>query len=97
METNKDYDQSGPWYERDGPTAADVRKDIFEKLKIKENEAEKESEEEGKDMIRNRTIEAILLRHIPDTMNDFGSWRGYQTFGLDSTIMTQIKTEIDSI
>ena len=42
METNKDYDQSGPWYERDGPTAADVRKDIFEKLKIKENEAEKE-------------------------------------------------------
>ena len=34
----------------------------------------------------NNELNNILLKHIPDSKNDFGSWRGYSVFGLDENI-----------
>ena len=75
------------WYETDGPSAADVRKDQLEHLikvfKIEDNNSH------GYIVIRN-----ILEEHIPDGRNDFGSWRGYSTFGLDNKLKNLIFADI---
>ena len=75
---------SGPWYETVGPNANDVRNDILIKMKS-QNFREK---------ITDKELETILLKNIPDTHKDFGSWRGYATFGLDKSYMDNIKLDI---
>ena len=78
-------DYSGPYYEREGPSANDVREDILRKIKNKEIFSD-----EGMDTLSDEILNNILLDCIPDTMTNFGSWRGYQTFGLDQSIKNNI-------
>ena len=84
-------DNTGPWYEIEGPSANDVRKDIFKKIKNGQFFEVEIAE------ITDMRLEQILLRNIPDTKTDFGSWRGYATFGLDSNIVTKIESDIRQI
>ena len=84
-------DNTGPWYEIEGPSANDVRKDIFKKIKNGQFFEVEIAE------ITDMSLEQILLRNIPDTKTDFGSWRGYATFGLDSNIVTKIESDIRQI
>ena len=39
-------------------------------------------------------ISNVLKTYIPDTMTDFGSFRGYLTFGLDQTLHHSIENAI---
>ena len=71
--------EAGPWYEETGPDAKYVREIIFQKFKT--------------DEIEKKELEIILLKNIPDTKTDFGSWRGYATFGLEETIIKKIKED----
>ena len=84
-------DNTGPWYEIEGPSANDVRKDIFKKIKNGQFFEVEIAE------ITDMRLEQILLINIPDTKTDFGSWRGYATFGLDSNIVTKIESDIRQI
>ncbi len=85
-------DMSGPWYEKDGPSACDVRKDIFKKIRNKLIFCD-----EGMDGLSDKNLNEILLEYIPDTMTNFGSWRGYATFGLDQTIKNNIVNAVNII
>tara|TARA_B110001450_G_C17256803_1_gene333828 strand:+ start:190 stop:465 length:276 start_codon:yes stop_codon:yes gene_type:complete len=65
----------GPWYESVGPTAPEVRVDVLKELnivKVNTQEYDKEKDE---------IIQRVLMEVIPDSRKDFGSWRGYATFG----------------
>lgn len=67
---------SGPWYECAGPTAQEVRKDVYKYISsivIGRVQYQKE---------KDKIIQESLHNIIPDTRNDFGSWRGYATFGV---------------
>ena len=72
-----------PWYEDTCPDAAYVRRDILNKLKRKYSIYSKE------------TVNRILLKHIPDSKTDFGSYRGYATFGLEKDIWSSIYKDMD--
>ena len=69
-----------PFYEVTGPDAKYIRQDVFAKFKT--------------DKITDEELEAILLKNIPDSKNDFGSWRGYATFGLDEALFNNITKDI---
>ena len=75
-----DFNEFGPWYEETGPNAKYIRENVFNKFKVPE--------------ITNNELNNILLKHIPDSKNDFGSWRGYAVFGLDEKIFNNIKKDI---
>ena len=66
----------GHWYECQGPNAKQVREDVLKRINIVK--VGKDVYEKEKDKI----IEDALIKIIPDSRNDFGSWRGYSTFGL---------------
>jgi hypothetical protein len=74
------------WYEEYGPNAEYVRGHIFMKLDKKYSFSPNEK----------NAIETILLKHIPDSKTDFGSYRGYASFGLEKEIWDAIKADIDS-
>ena len=76
----------GPWYEETGPSAVQVRSQLLKKIR---------SGKENTIIYREEAIDAILLKHIPDTMNNFGSWRGFATFGLDKPITVKINKDIE--
>ena len=78
-------DSSDPWYQCEGPDANYVRNDIFKKIK----EAETSENE-----ISDESLNTILCDNIPDSKKDFGSWRGYCTFGLDDKILNKIHDDI---
>ena len=59
----------GPWYECQGPTAEQVRKDVTKYISTNS-------------LNQTSLTNDILLKIIPDSRNDFGSWRGYGTFGV---------------
>ena len=71
----------GPRYECVGPDAEEVRKDYF---RIHINTI----------IFKPYKLTKILLKHIPDTMNNFGSYRGYVSFGLDNDIIKKIDYDI---
>ena len=71
---NNNNSYVGPWYEQTGPDAKYVRDDIYCKFKNNLNK------------INNKELETILLQNIPDSKTDFGSWRGYATFGIEEKI-----------
>ena len=78
----------GPWYECAGPTASEVRKDVLKELNIIKVNPEESNKE--KDDI----IQRVLLEVIPDSRKDFGSWRGYATFGVKKELTNQVKDKI---
>lgn len=61
----------GPWYESAGPCSPQVRDDVYNKYFKGKNNSEK----------RSIDIQNILIDVIPNHRNDFGSFRGYATFG----------------
>ena len=72
---------SGPWYECSGPTYTQVRNDV---KKIAEKEIKS---------LNHNIFQKISEKIIPETRNDFGSWRGYGTFGVANEIYNQIYLE----
>ena len=79
---NNNNSYVGHWYEQTGPDAKYVRDDIYSKFKNNLNK------------INNKELENILLQNIPDSKTDFGSWRGYATFGIEEKIYNNIKKDI---
>ena len=78
---------SGPWYECQGPSAAEVRKDVYKYITSSNSGRVKYQKEKDK------IIQESLHKIIPDSRNDFGSWRGYATFG----VMQEVAGEVLSI
>ena len=76
---------SGPWYECQGPSAAQVRKDVLSHINIV-NVNMLDPYKKEKDKI----INDALMKVIPDTRNDFGSWRGYSTFGVKNDLTKEV-------
>lgn len=76
---------SGPWYECQGPSAAEVRKDVLSHLNIV-NINMLDPYKKEKDKI----INEALMKVIPDSRNDFGSWRGYATFGVKNELTKEV-------
>ena len=78
----------GPWYECQGPTAEQVREDVLKRINIVK--VGKDVYEKEKDKI----ITDALIKIIPDSRNDFGSWRGYSTFGLGQQLTKEVIDEV---
>ena len=76
---------SGPWYECQGPSDAQVRKDVLSHINIV-NVNMLDPYKKEKDKI----INDALMKVIPDTRNDFGSWRGYSTFGVKNDLTKEV-------
>ena len=79
---------SGPWYECQGPDAAEVRKDVLSFMNIIQSGSVEFEEEKQK------IIQDALMKIIPDTRNDFGSYRGYATFDVKTEIATEVIKEV---
>lgn len=76
---------SGPWYECQGPSAAEVRKDVLSQINfVNINMLDPYKKEKDK------IINEALMKVIPDTRNDFGSWRGYATFGIKNELTKEV-------
>lgn len=78
----------GPWYESVGPTAVEVRVDVLKELnivKVNQQASDKEKDE---------IIQRVLMEVIPDSRKDFGSWRGYVTFGVKKELAIEIRDKI---
>ena len=69
---------TGPWYEATGPCSHQVRDDVNKKYFKGNNQSQQ----------RSIDILNILIDVVPEHRNDFGSHRGYATWG------NQIHTEI---
>jgi len=79
---------SGPWYEMSGPSAQIVRNDVLKYLNLSK---EKQIEYKGE---KDKIIQNALLKIIPDTRTDFGSWRGYTSFGVAKDVSKEVIKEI---
>lgn len=76
------------YYEIQGPNAEFVRNDIYKKYKHYIYESE---------ILTDEYLKRIIQKHIPDTMTNFGSFRGYATFGIDNNIKNNIMNDINNI
>ena len=79
---------SGPWYECQGPDAAEVRKDVLNQMNIIQSGSVEFEEEKQK------IIQDALMKIIPDTRKDFGSYRGYATFDVKTEIANEVIKEV---
>tara|TARA_B100002019_G_scaffold276712_1_gene275781 strand:- start:140 stop:532 length:393 start_codon:yes stop_codon:yes gene_type:complete len=79
---------SGPWYECQGPNAAEVRKDVYKYITSSNIGRAKYQKEKDK------IIQEALHKIIPNNRNDFGSWRGYATFGVMKEVAGEVMKEI---
>jgi hypothetical protein len=77
---------SGPWYECQGPSAKEVREDVLSHINI----VNKKKSNSEKDKI----IKDALMKIIPDSRNDFGSYRGYSTFGVKAELAKEVIKEV---
>ena len=77
---------SGPWYECQGPNAKKVREDVLNHINI----VNKNKSNSEKDKI----IKDALMKIIPDSRNDFGSYRGYSTFGVKAELAKEVIKEV---
>ncbi len=78
---------SEPWYQAQGPNASEVRKDVFNYI-IK-NHFNNNISNYQKIYINN-----LIIKIIPNTKNDFGSYRGYYTFNIPKKLSSQVINEI---
>ena len=79
---------SGPWYECAGPTAEAVRKDVYKYISSYNIGRIKYQKEKDK------IIQEALHEIIPNSRNDFGSWRGYATFGVMQQVAGEVMKDI---
>ena len=78
----------GPWYECQGPNAEEVREDVLKYINVIKK---------GKDLYekeKDKIIKDVLMKIIPDSRNDFGSYRGYATFGVKVEIANEVIKEV---
>ena len=78
----------GPWYESQGPNAEQVRKDVLSyinTIQVGKDTYQKE---------KNDIIRKAIMKIIPDTRNDFGSYRGYATFHLKTELANEVIKEV---
>jgi len=78
----------GPWYESTGPNAEQVRKDVL--IYINTIQVGKDTYQKEK----NDIIRKAIMKIIPDTRNDFGSYRGYATFNLKTELANEVIKEV---
>ena len=71
----------GSWYVSSGPDAKYIKNKLFEKFKILKD-------------ITNDELINILEKNIPNSENNFGSWKKYAIFGIDEKIFNTIKKNI---
>ena len=71
------------WYEETGPDACHVRDVIFKEM------------EALYPTLSTNYIKNSLQKHIPDSKKDFGSWRGWATFGLEGDIRLSIQVDMN--
>lgn len=71
------------FYEETGPTRKQVVDLLLQKYEKTYNKLE------------SPTIKSILEESIPLDKNDFGSWRGWVTFGLSKELVEKIEYELD--
>jgi hypothetical protein len=83
------YLRHGPWYESQGPCASQVRQDVFKYI------TNNFYNEEELTPQRNIIIRKVILQIIPDTRNDFGSYRGYATFNVPKNLSFKVIKEIE--
>lgn len=86
----------GPWYECQGPSFTDVRKDLKSKYK---RGYHAENDYLKKIYIENifdshKIIDNVLDEKITENLK-FGSWRGYSTFGVQEAILRNINSYIN--
>jgi len=77
---------SDPWYEATGPSARMVREDVSGLI----------NKERNLDTKEDPLLRRIVDRLVPDTRHDFGSYRGYATFGVKRSIARDIMDEYDA-
>jgi hypothetical protein len=86
----------GPWYECEGPSFMDVRKDLKSKYKRgyhAENKYLRNIYIENK-FNSHQIIDDVLDKKITESLK-FGSWRGYATFGIQEAILRNINSYIN--
>ncbi len=87
------------WYERSGPDAAAVRKSVKDNYMKNGSIGELVLEGFPKFSLRykiiaDRYLDGILENRINGKEGDYGSWRGFATFGLSPEIERQIGVDI---
>ena len=79
---------SEPLYQIQGPSVSEVRGDVLDYI-IK-NHFNKDISDSEYIYINN-----IIFKIIPNTRNDFGSYRGYATFNVPKKLSSQVMKEIE--
>lgn len=77
------------FYEIEGPCSSQVRQDV---LKYITNNFYDEEELTPQ---RNKIIRKVINQIVPDTRNDFGSYRGYSTFNVCKEISFEVIKEME--
>jgi hypothetical protein len=72
----------GDQWEDEGPDAEEVRRHVLSRLKSMIRDVEWETDQQ--------TIQDALLKIIPDTMDDFGSFRGFATFDRTTELANEV-------
>ena len=70
-------------YEIVGPTRTQVVDILIKKYKTKYEKLEEEN------------IKLVLEEVIPEDKTDFGSWRGWSTFGLEKKLVVEIEKKLE--
>lgn len=85
-----------PWYECEGPTTNDVRNDLTRKYKNGEHAENEYLEKIYQNNLfdSHNVIHEIINEKITSNM-DFGSWRGYATFGIEEAVLKNINSHIN--
>ena len=78
-----------PFYEIEGPCPSQVRQDVLKYITNNFYDEEKLTNQ------RNKIIRKVINQIIPDTRNDFGSYRGYSTFNVCKEISFEVIKEIE--
>lgn len=79
----------GPWYQSQGPCASQVRQDVYKYII---NNFYNEDELTPQ---RNKIIRKVIFQIIPDTRDNFGSYRGYATFNVPKNLSFEVIKEIE--
>ena len=78
------------WYEYSGPTAKEVRSDVYKYITSSNIERIKYQNDD-----KDKIIQEALHKIIPNNRKGFGSWRCYSTFGTMKKVAEEVIKEIE--
>lgn len=88
-------DKEIPFYEQSGPTSDYVRSDQFQYfMDTYWNFIESQNLNITQDTLKHIVYD-VLLKYIPNSMKNFGSFKGYAVFGLEKKLKLCIDQEIE--